>query len=83
MNPGRSAWPVHVFVCTMGTTKGHADMSDPTEQVRLLRMPVQELDGRIASGEIVDPTVIVARSAAAVQGILPALRPPSLPSDGD
>jgi 8-oxo-dGTP pyrophosphatase MutT (NUDIX family) len=83
MNPGRSAWPVHVFVCTMGTTKGQADRSDPTEQVRLLRMPVRELDARIASGEIVDPPVIVARSAAAVQGILPDLRPPSLPSDGD
>lgn len=39
VNPGRSAWPVHV----------------------------------IARGEIVDPTLIVARATAAVRGILPAL----------
>lgn len=74
MNPGRSAWPVHVFICTSGTTEGHADQSDPAEQVRLVRMPVRELDARIASQEIVDPTLIVARSAAAAQGMLPPVQ---------
>jgi 8-oxo-dGTP pyrophosphatase MutT (NUDIX family) len=72
-NPGRAAWPVHIFICTTGTTYGRPDRTDPAEQVRLVRMPVRELDARIASGEIVDPTLIVARTAAAVHGALPPL----------
>ena len=74
-NPGRSAWAVHVFVAT-GVRAEHApDDSDPAEQVRLERVPIAELDRRIGTGEIVDPTLIVARAAAAVRGILPPLGP--------
>jgi 8-oxo-dGTP pyrophosphatase MutT (NUDIX family) len=72
-HPGRSAWPVHIFVSSSGTTAGTADRSDPAEQVRMVRMGVQELDERISSGEIVDPSLIVARTAAAVSGALPPL----------
>lgn len=37
------------------------------------RMPLRELDDAIASGEIVDPSLIVARACAAVRGLLPPL----------
>lgn len=73
VNPGRAAWPVHVFVCTGGTTPGRADRTDPAEQVRFVRMPVNEVDVLIASGEIVDPTLIIARAAAAARGVLPPI----------
>ena len=73
VNPGRAAWPVHVFICTSGTTAGTVDFSDPAERVRLVRMPVAELDALIASGDIIDPTLIIARAAAAAQGALPVL----------
>lgn len=72
-NPGRSAWPVHIFVSSSGTRAGIADRSDPAEQVRVVCMPVQELDLHIASGEIIDPSLIVARTAAAISGALPPL----------
>lgn len=29
-NPGKAAWPVHIFTCTPGTTMGRADWSDWT-----------------------------------------------------
>ena len=73
VNPGRSAWPVHVFVCDAGTRKGTPDRSDPSEQVQLVRMSVSDLDTAIANGEIVDPALIVARAAAAARGYLPPL----------
>jgi hypothetical protein len=38
-----------------------------------MRMPVQELHLRIASGEIIDPSLIVARAAAAISGVLAPL----------
>jgi len=74
-NPGRSAWAVHVFVATRVRAVHEPDDSDPAEQVRLARLPVAELDRRIRAGEIVDPTLIVARATAAVRGILPPLGP--------
>lgn len=73
VNPGRSAWPVHVFVCTATDASGEVDHSDPAEQVQLVRVPTSELDARIRSGEIVDPTLIVARATAALQADLPPL----------
>ena len=75
LNPGRSAWPVHVFVCDTGTRLGTADRSDPAEQVQLVRMSVSDLDAAIVTGEIVDPALIVARAAAAASGHLPPLGP--------
>lgn len=71
-NPGRSVWRVHVF---FGTTvePGHAKTDDAAEQVRLVRMPIEELDVRIAAGEIVDPTLLIARAMAAAAGVLPPL----------
>jgi 8-oxo-dGTP pyrophosphatase MutT (NUDIX family) len=70
MNPGRSSWPVHVFVCSPGTTPGVPFRADLSEQVHLVRMPVAELDARIGRGEVVDPTLIVARAIAAAHGML-------------
>lgn len=77
VNPGRSAWPVHVFVCDTGTRKGTPDCSDPSEQVQLVRMSIGDLDTAtaIANGKIVDPALIVARAAAASSGHLPPLGP--------
>jgi 8-oxo-dGTP pyrophosphatase MutT (NUDIX family) len=75
VNPGRASWLVHVFACTTPTTAGTADRSDPTEQVRLVRMPVAGLDALIAAGEVVDPTLLIARAAAAEQGLLPPVAP--------
>lgn len=70
-NPGRMAWPVHVFVCT--STHAGTVTDDPAEQVRPARMSVVELDELIAGGEIVDPTLLIARTMAAVRGVLPPL----------
>ncbi|MGO1774755.1 MAG: NUDIX hydrolase [Agrococcus casei] len=75
-NPGRASWPVHVFLCANGTTTGTKDVSDPAEQVRSARMTLLELDTAIASGEIMDPTLIVARATAAARGLLPSLSQP-------
>jgi ADP-ribose pyrophosphatase len=72
VNPGRSAWPVHVFACT-STSEGSAHLDDPIEQVRLVSMTVAQLDSLIASGEIVDPTLLIARAMAAVVGFLPRI----------
>ena len=69
LNPGRSSWPVHIFACT-ATTPGTVDRSDPSEQITAVRMPVRELDDLIATGEIVDPTLLVARLMAGVRGLL-------------
>lgn len=70
VNPGRAAWPVHLFLCDAA---GTMDTSDPAEQVQLARMRLDELDAAIASGEIVDPSLIVARASAAARGLLPPL----------
>lgn len=71
VNPGRASWPVHIFVSRGALAPGIADLSDPSEQVRVARLSVAELDGKIASGEIVDPTIVIARAAAAIHGYLP------------
>ncbi|BDZ50226.1 ADP-ribose pyrophosphatase [Frondihabitans sucicola] len=75
VNPGRAAWPVHVFVRDSGTRNGTPDRSDLSEQVRLVRLSVRDLDAAITSGEVVDPALLVARAAAAVRGFLPPLTP--------
>lgn len=73
LNPGRAAWPTHLFISTAGFAAGHPDASDPAEQVRLARMPLVELDALITQGLVVDPPLIVARAIAAATGRLPAL----------
>ena len=73
MNPGRSAWPVHLFVSTSGVRPAVADRSNRAEQVRLERMTISDLDALIARGEIVDPALLVARAMAAASGVLPPL----------
>ncbi|MEO7123608.1 MAG: NUDIX hydrolase [Lacisediminihabitans sp.] len=78
-NPGRSAWPVYIFVCSSGTTEGVAERADPAEQVSSARMTVKELDKLIANGEIVDASLLVARTAAAASGLLPPLAPAEPP----
>ncbi|MBD3943444.1 NUDIX hydrolase [Microbacterium sp. NEAU-LLC] len=73
VNPGRAAWPVHLFLCEAGTVAGSMDTSDPAEQVHRARMTTSELDAAIASGQIVDPSLIVARACAAARGLLAPL----------
>lgn len=73
MNPGRAAWPTHLFISTQGHRRGDADTTDPAEQVTLARVPLTKLDHLIAQGVIVDPALIVARAVAAAQGELPPI----------
>ncbi|MDY0827754.1 NUDIX hydrolase [Microbacterium sp. BG28] len=75
MNPGRAAWPTHLFISTAGFTWARPDASDPAEQVRLVRMRLVELDALISRGLVVDPPLIVARALGAATGYLPPLRP--------
>ncbi|OZB85589.1 NUDIX hydrolase [Microbacterium sp. 13-71-7] len=70
MNPGRSVGKTHLFLAT-AARRGHAVTDDPAEQVRSARMPLAELDRLIAEGEILDPTLLVARTMAAAKGLLP------------
>lgn len=72
VNPGRSAWPVHLFSCT-ATTAGTASLEDAAEQPALAAMTIVELDAAIRAGGIVDPTLLIARTMGAVSGILPPL----------
>lgn len=72
VNPGRSAWAVHIFVCT-STEKGIAHTADPAEQVRLVSMSLAQLDSLIVAREIIDPTLLIARTMAAVVGFLPQI----------
>jgi len=72
-NPGRSAWPVHLYFATTSTR--HApDTSDPSEQVSHVTMTVDELDTLIRRGEVVDPGLLIARSFAGIRGLIPALK---------
>ncbi|RWR18240.1 NUDIX hydrolase [Microbacterium enclense] len=73
MNPARAPLPTHLFLCDTGTAAGTVDTSDPAEQVDQARVKLAELDAAIASGEIVDPSLIVARACAAARGLLPPL----------
>ncbi|WP_240658545.1 NUDIX hydrolase [Microbacterium sp. CPCC 204701] len=73
MNPGRAAWPTHLFISTQGHRLGEADTTDAAEQVSLARVPLTKLDHLIAQGTIVDPPLIVARAVAAARGELPRL----------
>lgn len=75
MNPGRASWPTHLFITPGGLRPGHADTSDPAEQVKLARMPLADLDELIRRGRIVDPPLMVARAIAAATGELPPLAP--------
>ncbi len=72
MNPGRSVWLTHLFFAT-AVRRGHAVLDDPAEQVRLVRMPLAELDDLIAEGEVLDPALLVARAMAAAKGLLPPI----------
>lgn len=74
-NPGRASWPVHLFLCSEGTTAGKTDRGDPAEQVNTHWLRVDELDSLLNSGRIVDPALIIARAVAASRGILPPLKP--------
>lgn len=73
MNPGRSAWPTHLFLSTTGVRAGVADHSDPAEQIRLARISLSKLDALITDGTIVDPALLVARAVGAASGQLPPL----------
>lgn len=75
LNPGRTSWPVHIFFSSESTTRGTAAWDDPAEQVSTVWLRVNELDSLIAKGEIVDPTLIIARTMAASRGLMSPLKP--------
>ncbi|MEH0110304.1 NUDIX hydrolase [Tersicoccus sp. MR15.9] len=87
-NPGRARWAVHLFFCTATagtragdgpdtgsttTERGATAGTEPSEQVQLARVPLVELDDMITTGQIVDPSLLVARLMAAATGRLPAV----------
>lgn len=69
-NPGRSAWPLHLFVSRV-TEEAPRDTSDPAERVEPVELSVAALDELILRGEIVDPALIIARAVAGARGALP------------
>lgn len=71
-NPGRAAWAVHLFLAN-GVAPGVGASEDEAEQVRPVRLRIEELDRRIRDGVVVDPSLLVARAMAGVLGHLPAL----------
>lgn len=73
-NPGRSAWPLHLYFAT-ATTRGTADTSDPSEQVATVTTSLEDLDRRIRAGDIIDPALLTARLFAGLHHLLPALTP--------
>jgi ADP-ribose pyrophosphatase len=75
-NPGRNAWPVHLFF-GLSAAAGVPKTDDAAEQVRAVRMPLSELDARIITGEIVDPALLVARLMVGALGLLPPLVDPA------
>lgn len=75
LNPGRASWPVHLFFSSEATIKGTAARDDPAEQVSAVWLRVEELDSMITKGEIVDPTLIIARTMAASRGLMSPLKP--------
>lgn len=78
LNPGRTSWPVHLFFSSGLATTGTAARDDPAEQVSAVWLRVDELDSLFARGEIVDPTLIIARTMAASRGLMPPLKPLAL-----
>lgn len=74
-NPGRAAWPVHLFFAET-TRTGLSEVDDESEQVHLARLTIQELDARITRGSVVDPSLLIARTMAAVLGYLPPITGP-------
>lgn len=75
LNPGRARWPVHLFFSSEVEAMGAAAGDDPAEQVSAVWLRVDELDSLIAKGEILDPTLIIARTMAASQGLMSPLKP--------
>lgn len=71
-NPGRAAWPVHLFFGS-GVRRGALKDDDEAEQVQPARVSTAELDARIARGEVVDPSLLIARMMAGLLGHLPPL----------
>lgn len=70
VNPGRSVWQTHLFLTT-AVRRGRPLLDDPAEQVHPVRMPLAALDRLIAEGEILDPSLLIARTMAAAKGLLP------------
>ncbi|KJL21576.1 NUDIX hydrolase [Microbacterium azadirachtae] len=71
-NPGRSVWATHLFFAT-GVRPGRAPIDDPSERVELARIPRVDFDQLLVEGEITDPTLLIARTMAAVKGLLPPI----------
>lgn len=72
-NPGRTAWPMHLFF-SRAAGEVARDVSDPSEVVNLVCLPLGELDDLIDGGEIVDPSLLIARFVAGSRGLLAEAR---------
>lgn len=71
-DPEFRVWPVHLFlVDAVRSGPGHA--AGRAERRRAPRLPLAELDRLLAEGEIVDPALLIARTMAAAQGLLPPI----------
>jgi ADP-ribose pyrophosphatase len=68
-NPGRSAWPVHLFFgVAAGASPG--ELHDPWERVTTERLEIAEVRRMIAAGEIVDPALLIAWQRASLEKLL-------------
>lgn len=67
-NPGRTAWPVHVFLCDASAAA--EPERDDWEVVQTVWTPLPELARMIRAGEIVDPSLLVGYLMATERGLL-------------
>lgn len=68
-NPGRAAWPVHIFSGTRSRA-GRAASGDAAEVVRGRLLTVAEVDALVDAGDVVDPTLLISWSTARRRGLL-------------
>lgn len=68
-NPGRSAWPVYLFLAKVAE-EGLAALDDPWERVAGRRVKKSHVREMIAAGELVDPSLLIAWQSATAKGLL-------------
>ena len=62
-NPGRADWAAHLFYCD-NFDASELQLSDPSEVIEKVLVPIQRLDEMIRKQEIVDPSLLIAWHSA-------------------
>jgi ADP-ribose pyrophosphatase len=68
-NPGRAAWPVHLFFGSL-IRQESPDGTDSWEQIGAARMPLSEVAALVRQGEIQDPSLLIAWQSAVLKGLV-------------